>query len=62
LKQKNESKEINIEIDRNFINNQEKEKEKREVAKIKENYDLKITQSNTDHDATMKKFENEKKR
>ena len=47
LKLKNESKKINAEIDRNFINNQEKGK--REIAKIKGNYDLKITQLNADN-------------
>jgi hypothetical protein len=58
LKQNNESKKKNAEIDRNIIKNQEKEK--REMAKIKGNYDLKITQLNADHDVAMKKFENKK--
>ena len=58
LKQNNESKKKNAEIDRNIKNNQEKEK--REMAKIKGNYDLKITQLNADHDVAMKKFKNKK--
>ena len=59
LKQKNESKKTNAEIDRKILNNQEKEK--REMNKIKGNYDLKKTQLNADHDAAMKKLEYEKK-